>query len=53
MSIGSVLLHAAEPFVPVTSPFEVEIAIANLENYEFSGSDQIPQGLIQTGRETH
>jgi hypothetical protein len=42
----------AEPLVPDSSPFEVEIAIAKLKRYNSPGSDQIPAELIQTGGET-
>jgi hypothetical protein len=41
----------AELSVPNPSPFEVEIAIANLEKYKSPGSDQIPAELIQAGGE--
>jgi hypothetical protein len=44
--------HTAELSVPDPSPFEIEIAIANLEKYKLTGSDQIPAGLIQAGGET-
>jgi hypothetical protein len=37
--------------VPDPSPFETEIAIANLKRYKSPGSDQIPAELIQAGRE--
>jgi hypothetical protein len=44
-------IHTAEPLVPYTSPFEVEIAIANLKSFKWLGSDQIPAELIQAGGE--
>jgi hypothetical protein len=40
------VIHTAEP-----SPFEVEIAIKKLKNYEAPGSDQILAELIQVGGE--
>jgi hypothetical protein len=37
--------------VPDPSPFEVEIAIANLKRHKSPGSDEIPAELIQAGGE--
>jgi hypothetical protein len=45
-------IYTAEPLVPIPSPFEVEIAIATLEKYKLSGSDQIPAEMILAGGET-
>jgi hypothetical protein len=39
-------IHAAEPLAPDPSPFEAEIAIANLKKYKSPGSDEIPAELI-------
>jgi hypothetical protein len=44
-------IYTAEPLVPDSSPFDVEIAIANLKRYKSSGSGQIPAELIQAGGE--
>jgi hypothetical protein len=38
--------HTAEPIVPDPSPFEVEIAIANLKRYKSPSSYQILAELI-------
>jgi hypothetical protein len=43
--------RTAEPLVPDPSPFEFEIAIANLKRYKSPGSDQIPAELIKAGGE--
>jgi hypothetical protein len=45
-------IHRAEPSIPDPSPFEVEIAIANLKRYKLPGSDLIPAELTQAGGET-
>jgi translation initiation factor 2B subunit (eIF-2B alpha/beta/delta family) len=45
-------MHTAEPLVPGPSRLEVEIAIAKLQEYKYSGSDQIAVELIQAGSET-
>jgi hypothetical protein len=39
-----------EKYIPDSSHFEVEIAIAKLERYKAPGSDQIPAELIQADR---
>jgi hypothetical protein len=39
--VRQIEIHTAEPLVPDPSPFEIEIAIANLKKYESPGSDQI------------
>jgi hypothetical protein len=44
--------HTDESLVPDSSPFEVKIAVANLNKCKSSGSDQIPSELIQAGCET-
>jgi hypothetical protein len=46
-------IHTAEPFVPDPSPFEVEIAIANLKKYKPPGSDQIQAGGETLQSEIH
>jgi hypothetical protein len=45
-------MHTAEPFVPVPSTSEVEIAIGKMKRYKSPGVDQIPVELIQTAGET-
>jgi hypothetical protein len=45
--VRQIEIHTAEPLVPDTSPFEVEIAIAKLKRYESPGSDEIPAELIK------
>jgi hypothetical protein len=50
--VRQIEIHTAEPLVPDTSPFEVEIAIARLEKYKSPGSDQNLAELIQAGGET-
>jgi hypothetical protein len=42
-------IHIAEPFMPLPSAAEVEIAIRKLKRYKVLGSDQIPAELIQEG----
>jgi hypothetical protein len=49
--IRQIDIHSAEPVVPDSSPFEVEIAIAKLKRYKSPGSGQIPAEIIQTGDE--
>jgi hypothetical protein len=44
-----IAIHRAEPLVSDPSPFEVEIAIANVKMYKSPGSDTIPAELIQAG----
>jgi hypothetical protein len=39
-------IYTAEPVVPDSSPFEVEIAIAKLKSYKSPSSDKIPEELI-------
>jgi alkylated DNA repair dioxygenase AlkB len=41
-------IHTAEPLVPDPSPFEVEIATANLGRYKLQGNDHILTELNQT-----
>jgi hypothetical protein len=45
-------IHTAEPLIPDSSPFEVEIAIRKLKRYKLPGSDQITAELIKAGGET-
>jgi hypothetical protein len=40
-------IRTAEALVPDSSPFQVEIAIAELKMYKLPGSDQIPAERIQ------
>jgi hypothetical protein len=40
-------MHTNDLLVPDHSPFEVEISIAELEDYKSSGNDQILADLIQ------
>jgi hypothetical protein len=42
-------IHTAEPLVPETSAFEVEMAIEKLKRYKSPGIDQIPAELIKAG----
>jgi hypothetical protein len=49
--VRQIEVHAAEPLVPGTSCFEVEIAIAKLEKYKSPGSDEILAEMIQAGGE--
>jgi hypothetical protein len=50
--IRQIKIHTAEPLVPVSSPFEIKIAIAKLKSYKSPGSNKIPAELIQAGGET-
>jgi hypothetical protein len=45
-------IHTAEPLVPDTSSFEVEIAVAKLKKCKSADSDNIPAELIQAGGDT-
>jgi hypothetical protein len=45
-------IHTPEPLVPDPSPFEVEIAIAEVKSYKLPGNDQNLTELIQAGGET-
>jgi hypothetical protein len=50
--VGGVMqteMHTAEPFVPVPSASEAEVAIGKLKRYKSLGFDQIPAELIQVG----
>jgi hypothetical protein len=49
--VRQIEVHTAEPLVPGPSRLEVEIAIAKLEKYKSSDSNQIPAELIQVGGE--
>jgi hypothetical protein len=44
-------MHTAEQLVCDPTPYEVEILIANFENYKLSGIDHISAKLIQAGGE--
>jgi hypothetical protein len=45
-------IHTAEPLVPESSTFDVEMAIENLKRHETHGTDQIPAALINSGGRT-
>jgi hypothetical protein len=42
-------IHTAEPLVPQTSAFEIELAIENLRSHRLSNIVQIPAKLIKVG----
>jgi hypothetical protein len=42
-------MYIAEPLVPESSAFEVEMAIGKLKRYKSPGTDQIPAELIKAG----
>jgi hypothetical protein len=42
-------IHTAEPLVPESSLFEVEIAIGKLKSYKSPGTDHIAAELIKAG----
>jgi hypothetical protein len=50
--VRHMLMYTPDPLVPHPSPFEVEIAIANLERYKTPGSDRSLAELIRAGDET-
>jgi hypothetical protein len=50
--VRQIEIHTAEPLVPDPSPFDFEIAIAELQRYKSPYNDQIPAELIQAGGET-
>ena len=39
-------IHTAEPLVPESSAFEVEMAVQKLKRHKSPGTDQIPAELI-------
>jgi len=45
-------IHTAEPPVPETSAFAVELAIEKLKSHKSPGIDQIPKELIKAGGRT-
>jgi hypothetical protein len=49
--VRQIEVHTAEPLVPDPSHLEVEFAIAKLNKYKSSGSDQFTAELIQSGAE--
>jgi hypothetical protein len=46
---GQVEIHTAEPLVPESSAFEVELAIEKLKSHKSPGINQIPAELIKSG----
>jgi hypothetical protein len=42
-------VHTAEPLVPESSAFEVEMAIEKLKRHKSPGTDQIPAEVIKSG----
>jgi hypothetical protein len=50
--VRQIEIYTAEPLVPDSSPFKVDIAIVKLKSYKSSGSDQIAAELIQAVGET-
>jgi hypothetical protein len=42
-------VHTAEPLVPESSSFDVDVAIAKFKKYKSPGCNQIPAELIQAG----
>jgi len=45
-------IHTAEPLVPESSAFEVELANEKVKSYISPGIDQIPADLIKAGGKT-
>ena len=45
-------INTAEPLVPESSAFEVELAIEKLKSHKSPGIDQIPAELIKAGGRT-
>ena len=45
-------IHTAEPLVPETSAFELELAVEKLNSQKSPGIDQIPSELIKVGVKT-
>jgi hypothetical protein len=45
-------MYSNEPLIPESSPLEAAIAIANLERYTWTSSDQTAAELIQAEGET-
>jgi len=45
-------IHTAEPLVPESSAFEVQMAIEKLKRHKLPGIDQIPAELIKAGGRT-
>jgi hypothetical protein len=50
--VGQAEVNTAEPLVPETSAFEVEVAIEKLKCHKSPGTDQIPAELIKAGGRT-
>jgi hypothetical protein len=48
-NVTHVEIHTADPFLPVPSIFEAEIAVAKLRRYKMPGICQIPAELAQAG----
>jgi hypothetical protein len=49
--VRQIEIHTAEPLVPDTRPFAVEIVIAKVKRYKSPGGVQIPAEHIQSGGE--
>jgi len=45
-------MHTAEPLLPDSSAFEVELAVEKLKRHKSPGIDQIPAALIKAGGRT-
>jgi hypothetical protein len=50
--VRQMVIHTAEPLVPVPSLVEVEIAVGKLKGYKFPGTDQILAKLNKERAET-
>jgi hypothetical protein len=46
---GQVEIHTAEPLVPESSAFEVDLAFEKIKSHKSPGVDQIPAELIKAG----
>jgi hypothetical protein len=46
-----IIIHTTDRLIPDPSPFEFEMAIANLRRFKSPGSDQFPAEQIQAGGE--
>jgi hypothetical protein len=50
-NVRQIEICTAEPLLPESCTFEVEIAIGKLKRYKSPGSDEIPAELIEAGSE--